>query len=88
MSEPTGDKAHERHAEICEWLGSAFDPEDFDPEPLKADVAALALSPDAYIARSAPSGLLNIAHGEAPNRPVIGLQAAWVGERRRGYPRG
>lgn len=40
MSEPTGDKAHERHAEICEWLGSAFDPEDFDPEPLKADVAA------------------------------------------------
>lgn len=42
MSEPTGDKAHERHAEIRQWLGSAFDPEDFDPEPLKADVAALA----------------------------------------------
>ncbi len=42
MLEAIGDKAHERHAEICEWLGSEFDPKDFDPEPLKANVAALA----------------------------------------------
>ncbi|MCC3246074.1 plasmid pRiA4b ORF-3 family protein [Methylocystis sp. WRRC1] len=32
--EAIGDKAHERHAEICEQLGSVFDPKDFDPEPL------------------------------------------------------
>jgi hypothetical protein len=32
----------ERHAEILEWLGEDFDPKIFDPEPLKADAAALA----------------------------------------------
>ena len=42
MLEAIGDKKHERHAEIREWLGEEFDPEAFDPEPLKTKVAALA----------------------------------------------
>jgi hypothetical protein len=42
MPEAIGDKTHERHAEIREWVGGGFDPKVFDPEPLKADVAALA----------------------------------------------
>ena len=42
MLEAIGDKKHERHVEIREWLGEDFDPKIFDPEPLKADVAALA----------------------------------------------
>jgi hypothetical protein len=42
MLEAMGDKKHERHAEIREWLGEEFDPKDFDAEPLKAEVAALA----------------------------------------------
>jgi hypothetical protein len=32
----------ESHAEMREWLGEDFDPNAFDAEPLKADVAALA----------------------------------------------
>jgi hypothetical protein len=36
------DPKHERHAEIHEWLGEAFDPDVFDPVPLQAEVAALA----------------------------------------------
>jgi hypothetical protein len=42
MLEAIGDKTHERHDEIREWLGEDFDPKAFDPESLKADVAALA----------------------------------------------
>lgn len=42
MLEAIGDKKHERHDEIREWLGEDFYPTAFDPEPLKADVAALA----------------------------------------------
>ncbi|HYA79962.1 MAG TPA: plasmid pRiA4b ORF-3 family protein [Methylocystis sp.] len=42
MLEAIGDKKHERHAEIREWLGEEFDPKVFDPEPLEAEVAALA----------------------------------------------
>lgn len=42
MLEAIGDKRHERHDEIREWLGEDFDPKAFDPEPLKAEVAALA----------------------------------------------
>ena len=42
MLEAIGDKKHERHAEVREWLGEEFDPKAFDPEPLKAEVAALA----------------------------------------------
>ena len=34
--------AHERHAEMHEWLGDGFDPHAFDAEPLSANVAALA----------------------------------------------
>jgi hypothetical protein len=33
---------HESHAETREWLGDQFDPNAFEPEPLKADVDALA----------------------------------------------
>jgi len=40
--EAVGDKKHERHAEIREWLGDDFDPTVFDSESLKAEVAALA----------------------------------------------
>jgi hypothetical protein len=42
MLEALADPAHERHAEMREWLGEDFDPLDFDAEPLSADVAALA----------------------------------------------
>ena len=42
MLEAIGDRKHERHAEIRDWLGEDFDPKAFDPEPLKAKVAALA----------------------------------------------
>ena len=42
MLEALEDPGHERHAEILEWLGEDFDPNAFDAEPLKADVAALA----------------------------------------------
>lgn len=42
LLEAIGDKKHERHAEVREWLGENFDPKAFDPEPLTADVAALA----------------------------------------------
>ena len=42
MLEAIGDKGHERHSEIRDWLGEDFDPKAFNPEPLKAEVAALA----------------------------------------------
>ena len=42
MLEALEDPGHEHHAEILEWLGEDFDPNAFDAEPLKADVAALA----------------------------------------------
>ena len=42
MLEAIEDKKHERHDEIREWLGEDFDPNAFDPEPLKAEVDALA----------------------------------------------
>ena len=42
MIEALEDPDHERHAEIHEWLGEDFDPNAFDAEPLKAEVAALA----------------------------------------------
>jgi hypothetical protein len=42
MLEALEDPDHERHAEIHEWLGEDFDPNAFDAEPLKAEVAALA----------------------------------------------
>ena len=42
MLEAIGDKGHERHSEIRDWLGEDFDPKSFNPEPLKAEVAALA----------------------------------------------
>lgn len=42
MLEAIGDEKHERHAEIRDWLGEDFDPKAFDPEPLTAQVAALA----------------------------------------------
>lgn len=35
-------KKHKRHAEIREWLGEDVDSRAFDPDLLKADVAALA----------------------------------------------
>lgn len=57
MIEALEDPGHERHAEIREWLGDDFDPHAFDPEPLKAEVAALAKrwsrKPTAKKARSA-----------------------------------
>ena len=42
MLEALADPKHERHAETLEWLGEDFDPNAFDAETLKADVAALA----------------------------------------------
>jgi len=42
MLEAIGDKKHERHVEIREWLGDDFNSQALDPESLKADVAALA----------------------------------------------
>ena len=42
MLEALEDPGHERHAETLEWLGEDFDPNAFDAERLKADVAALA----------------------------------------------
>lgn len=42
MLKALADPKHERHAEIQEWLGEAFDPNVFDPVPLQAEVAALA----------------------------------------------
>jgi hypothetical protein len=42
MLEALEDPGHERHAETREWLGEDFNPNAFDPEQLKADVAALA----------------------------------------------
>jgi hypothetical protein len=42
MLEALEDPGHERHAEALEWLGEDFDPNAFDAEPLKADVATLA----------------------------------------------
>jgi hypothetical protein len=42
LLEGIGDKKHERHAKIREWLGEELDPEAYVPEPLKAQVAAFA----------------------------------------------
>jgi len=42
MLEALEDPGHERHAETLEWLGEDFNPNAFDAERLKADVAALA----------------------------------------------
>jgi hypothetical protein len=42
MLEALADPDHAGHADAREWLGEQFDPHAFDPEPLKADVAALA----------------------------------------------
>ena len=42
MLEALEDPGHERRAEILEWLGEDFDPNSFDAEPLKMEVAALA----------------------------------------------
>ena len=42
MLEALADPGHERHAEMHDWLGEDFDPNDFDAEPLSANVAALA----------------------------------------------
>ena len=41
MLEALADPAHERHAEIREWVGDDFDPHAFDAEPLRDNVAAL-----------------------------------------------
>ena len=37
-----GDKSHDRHKELSEWIGGAFDPGKAPVERLKADVASLA----------------------------------------------
>ena len=42
MLEALEDPKHERHAETRDWLGEDFDPHAFEPDLLKADVAALA----------------------------------------------
>jgi hypothetical protein len=42
LIEALHDPQHERHAEMREWVGEEFDPQKFDAEPLKAEVAALA----------------------------------------------
>jgi len=42
MLEALNDPQHERHTEIREWIGDDFDPTAFDPDQLKAQVAALA----------------------------------------------
>ncbi len=42
LIEALQDPGHERHAEMREWVGEEFDPQQFDAEALKADVAALA----------------------------------------------
>ena len=42
LIEALQDPHHERHAEMREWVGEEFDPQQFDAEALKADVAALA----------------------------------------------
>ncbi len=42
LIEALEDPDHEQHAEIRKWVGDGFDPQLFDAEPLKAEVAALA----------------------------------------------
>jgi len=42
LIEALQDPGHERHAEMREWVGEEFDPQQFDAEAVKADVAALA----------------------------------------------
>jgi Plasmid pRiA4b ORF-3-like protein len=42
LIEALHDPDHERHAEMREWVGNDFDPQQFDAEPLKAEVTALA----------------------------------------------
>ncbi len=42
LIEALEDPDHEGHAEMREWVGDDFDPQQFDAEPLKAEVAALA----------------------------------------------
>jgi hypothetical protein len=42
MLEAIADPEHERHAEICEWLGEEYDPNAFDAAARQAEVASLA----------------------------------------------
>jgi hypothetical protein len=42
MLEAFEDPNHERYAETLEWLGADFDPNAFDAQRPRADVAALA----------------------------------------------
>jgi hypothetical protein len=42
MLETLRDPAHPRHAEVIEWPGPDFDPNDADRAKLETDVAALA----------------------------------------------
>ncbi len=42
MIEALENPGHESHAEMRAWLGDGYDPHEFDAEPLKAKVAALA----------------------------------------------
>jgi hypothetical protein len=44
LIEALADPKHERHDEAREWFGDDFDPHDFDAEPLKSRVGALAKS--------------------------------------------
>ncbi len=44
LLEALKDPEHERHAEMLEWLGMAFDPDAIDAEALAANVEALAKS--------------------------------------------
>jgi hypothetical protein len=42
MLEAIADPEHERHVEICEWLGEEYDPNAFDAAARQAEVASLA----------------------------------------------
>jgi Plasmid pRiA4b ORF-3-like protein len=42
MLEAIADPEHERHDEICEWLGEEYDPNAFDAAAREAEVASLA----------------------------------------------
>ena len=54
LLEAINDPKHERHAELTEWVGDDFDPDDDEAEALTAQVALLAKTWSRTPSKSAP----------------------------------